>query len=330
MLKKYPIFRHVLLMVSLFSSSSSLMAQRAPTVVFTEQVKIMDLYNISIYGGRIEPYRLFPQPSEIAGIIRAISVKPGDRVVVGQPLYTVQQVVVAQNYQPTLIRALNSGTVVQLNSGVGERINAGTSVVTIADNSAYRVRFFVGEQDINRIRLGDVVYLSSFLDRSTALIEEWQTEARRESTTDERRERLQQLMTEERAGQSRWQGRIALLPLVPNYTTGLFELEATFQATAELQLGYFERIQLRVNPYRGLAVSQTYITRRFGQDHVTIVNEESKITFIPVVTGNTYGDQVSILEGLKEGQPIVVGAGGRYQQGDVVTAEQRGNAGSGR
>lgn len=325
MYKKNPLFEHVLLIVSFFLCASLLSAQRAPTIVFTEPVKVMDLYNVSIYGGRIEPFRLFPQPSLISGIIRTISVKPGDRVVAGQPLYTVQQVVVAQNYQPTLITALNSGTVVELNLNVGERINAGTSVVTIADTSAYRIRFFVGEQDIHRISLGDAVYLSSFLDRSNALITDLQLEMRRESTTDERRERLQKIVQEESSGQDRWRGRIALLPLVPNYTTGLFELEATFPPNAELQLGYFERIQLRVSPYRGLAVAQTYITRRFGQDHVTIVNEESKIVFIPVVTGKTYGNQVAILEGLEEGQHIVVGAGGRYQQGDVVTVEQRNN-----
>jgi multidrug efflux pump subunit AcrA (membrane-fusion protein) len=341
----------VLLLCVFTGLTSAQQEQRAynaewPTV-YTQRVTRHLLYKKINYGARIEPIYNFPQYTSITGIVRQIPVRVGQYVTVGTPLYSVQQVTPGAIYQAGWVTALNAGVVAEINVNVGERISAGSAVVTIADVSQMRANFYMNDRDMRRSSIGDSVYIADYMkavDDEELKLENLQrsnnerlqrlgvTVANLELLTDDQRsiiERSLRQIENQRAAyeqavanRDRSVGRLVLLPLIPEGNSGLFRVQVAFSRNAALTIGQFVTLELHVDRYEGLALWQGYVIRRYGQDQVRVVRN-GRVEYQEVIIGDRYGEMVSILGGLEEDDEIITGSNRRYTVGDMVNVELR-------
>jgi multidrug efflux pump subunit AcrA (membrane-fusion protein) len=298
-------------------SGGSATDSRRLTTVFVEPIIIHDLYHRSIYGARIEPVYRYAHLSPVAGIIRNIYVKPGEQVRTGQLLYTIQQVAVAQNYLPTPVYALNSGVVVSINASLGDRLAVNVDVVTLASTQQVKINFYASEQDARRLAVGDTIYLSSRIEQATSTIER-ALAAKGRSSDVEFIARQDVIIAEQEEVIRKSQGVISAIPLVPNYQTGLFNIEAIFDHSGDLFFGKFERVELRVNRTQSLAVNQSLLINRYGRSHLAMVDENNVVIYREIELGETFGELVQILAGVQLGDEVIIRSAGRYALGENV------------
>ncbi|NIZ41105.1 hypothetical protein PVA45_06280 [Entomospira entomophila] len=287
-------------------------------IVFVEPIQRHDLYHKRMFGGRLEPTQTFPQTSLVTGVIQSVNVSIGQYVSKGQLLYTVQQIVIAQNYKPTPIYAQNSGIVVDISHHIGDRITTNESVVTLADFHHLKIHILVGEQDFFNIKKGDSVYLPTHIEQAEKAIAVATTI--KERTDDSLlQEQQEAIIQANKTIIEKSVGYISALPLIPDYKTGLFTVEVTFNRANHLFFGKFERVELRTQRTYSLAVDQSHLIYRYGRNHLLMLDTENVLYLREVEVGETFGEYVTILAGIEDGEHIVVRANGRYQVGDTVT-----------
>lgn len=258
----------------------------------TVEVKVavletMNLYRSVFYGSRLRPQERYPQRAPINGTVETIAVSPGQRVSHGQPLAAVRRDLSGRNYKSVEIIADRSGTVGRYELRPGDPVQENQELLTILDTSTLRGEIWISDKDIAAIRPGD-----------TAVVFE------------------NSVPTEIR-------GRVVSVPPEPDYESGLFNVEVGFSRQPGLFVGKFLRIELRKDPYSGLAVPSEHIQRKYGKDHLFIVND-GVVELREVEIGASYDEMVAISGGVAAGEQYVVSAGQRISDGTPVKIEGAG------
>lgn len=258
----------------------------------TVEVKVavletMNLYRSVFYGSRLRPQERYPQRAPISGTVETIAVSPGQRVSRGQPLAAVRRDLSGRNYKSVEISADRSGTVGRYELRPGDPVQENQELLTILDTSTLRGEIWISDKDIAAIRPGD-----------TAVVFE------------------NSVPTEIR-------GRVVSVPPEPDYESGLFNVEVEFSRQPGLFVGKFLRIELRKDPYSGLAVPSEHIQRKYGKDHLFIVND-GVVELREVEIGASYDEMVAISGGVAAGEQYVVSAGQRISDGTPVKIEGAG------
>lgn len=311
-----------LILIALICFKTIILAQnsssvaRVPTVIL-EPINELELYNRSIYGGRIEPKKIFPQTSLVSGVIRSMPIKLGSSIKAGELLFTVQQTIIAEDYLPTPIYSQNSGTIIKIHSGVGDRVQTNDIVVSLATDDGVRIVLNIGENDFFQIKADDPVYLTNRITKAQERIEQAQSILNR-SKDEHLIEQQKSIIKEQEKIIKESVGVIGALPLIPNYQTGLFTIEAIFNNSNNLFFGKFERIELRTNRTKSLAVNQSIIVKRYGRNHLPMVDENNIVYYREIELGSIFGEYVTILSGVSVGEKIIVQSSGRVRPGDSV------------
>ncbi|MCF7948061.1 MAG: efflux RND transporter periplasmic adaptor subunit [Spirochaetia bacterium] len=263
--------------------------QPAPDAVEVKLASLesMNLYRSVFYGSRLRPQNRYPQRAPIAGTLEDIAVSAGQQVSRGQLLGSVRRDLSGRNYKSVEIIADHSGTVAHYELRPGDPVQEKQDILTILDTSALLGEIWVSDKDITSVRPGDtaVVFESS-------------------EPTDIR-------------------GRVAAVPPEPDYESGLFKVEVEFRPQPGLFIGKFLRIELRKEPYRGLAVPSEHIQRKYGKDHLFIVSD-GVVELREVQTGASYDELVAITGGAEAGEQYVVSAGQRIGDGTPVKIAEGG------
>jgi len=263
--------------------------QPAPEAV---EVKVailesMNLYRSVFYGSRLRPQSRYPQRAPISGTLEDIAVEAGQRVSPGQLLGSVRRDLSGRNYKSVEIIAGHSGTVAQYELRPGDPVQEKQEILTILDTSALLGEIWMSDKDIASVRPGD-----------TAVVFEGS------KPTDIR-------------------GRVAAVPPEPDYDSGLFKVEVEFRPQPGLFIGKFLRIELRKEPYHGLAVPSEHIQRKYGKDHLFIVND-GVVELREVQTGASYNELIAIAGGAEAGEEYVVSAGQRISDGTPIKIAEGG------
>ena len=250
-------------------------------------IEKMDLYRSVFYGSRLRPRQKHPQRTPIAGTIETIEVSEGETVRRGQLLARVRRDLSGRNYKSVEITADRSGTVGRYDLQPGDPVQEKQHLLSILDTSSLRGEIWVSDKDIVSVRTGD-----------EAVIFEGP------NPTDIR-------------------GKVFSIPPEPDYESGLFKVEVEFRPQPGLFVGKFVRIELRKDPYSGLAVSSEHIQRKYGKDHLFIVNN-GVVELREVQTGASYDELVTIESGVRAGEQYVVSAGQRISDGTPVKIAEGG------
>jgi multidrug efflux pump subunit AcrA (membrane-fusion protein) len=263
--------------------------QPAPKTVEVKVAALqsMNLYRSVFYGSRLRPQNRYPQRAPITGTLEDIRVSAGQRVSRGQLLGTVRRDLSGRNYKSVEIIAGYSGTVGQYDLRPGDPVQENQELLTILDTSSLRGEIWVSDKDIASVLPGDKAVV---FEKSTP--------------TDIR-------------------GRVAAVPLEPDYESGLFKVEVEFRPQPGVFIGKFLRIELRKEPYSGLAVASEHIQRKYGQDHLFIVSD-GVVELRAVQTGAVYDEMVAVTGGAAAGEQYVVSAGQRISDGTPVKIAEGG------
>jgi RND family efflux transporter MFP subunit len=205
------------------------------------------------------------------------------------------------NLENTYIRAPFRGTVLTKNAEVGEIVapfassaSSKGSVVTLADMSSLEVEADVSESNINKVRVGqpcEIVLDAYPTVRYPGKVKKIVPTADRSRAT---------VLT--RVGFDKLDDRVLpeMSARVNFFLDSLPDLEAT----------------------RTLAVSRDAVTTRDNQKVVFRIDGD-RVTQVPVTTGRDLGAMVEIIDGVKQGDRVVLSPPGKMMSGQKVEAAAR-------
>ncbi len=249
--------------------------------VEVSELKNQDLYRSVFYGSRLRPADRFVHRSPLTGSLESIAVRTGQRVRQGDVLFTVRRELAGRSFNSVPVRAVGGGVAADHDLRPGEPVQENQALLTVLDDSAFTGEILVSDKDIGTVRLGD----------SCVVFED-----RKPTNTI---------------------GRVTLISPEPEYETGLFPVELRFTRSPGLFIGKFIRVELRKEPYRGLAVPSENVVRKYGEDHLYIVRDNT-VELRPVSIGASYGDLVTITYGVSEGELFVTSSTRRISDGAAV------------
>lgn len=264
------------------SARTNRLREKQPITVFVQQVSQSRLEQNLVFPAMVQAFKEFPQQSFFRGIVHEIPVKIGDYVSVDQPIYKMQQINPGQEFLSSWVNALNSGIIVSIGVTKGEEVQQGAVVLTIADLSRYKAILHVSPKDVDKIKTDMPVYM-----------------------IDEKKE-VRDIGA-----------KVLAVPLIPNTSTHLFDVEISMPKNSVLFLGKMEDFALLVQPFEGISVPQELIVQRSGQPTITIVRE-GKIVYQPVELGLLYQQNYAVLSGLLDSDVYVLSSSRRYKEGDAV------------
>ena len=186
----------------------------------------------------------------------------------------------------TIIRAPISGKVTSISVSPGEMVSAAIPLLVILDTSELYVRAGIAESDIASVQIGQ---------QAEILIDAFP--------------------------QKKFKGEIVTKGAAIDPTTKSVEIKIKIiEPEVEVPPGVFARVNILVkNNPEALIIPVTALTRKGDQLYVFVFNQgKGVVEKRAVVTGVTDGDRVEILEGVQEGEEIVVKGNLTLEDGDQV------------
>jgi len=250
--------------------------------VEVQAVQVQELYRSVFYGCRLQPAERYVHRSPISGTLESIPVRTGQRVSQGTLLFTVRRDLAGRSYNSVEVRAVHAGIVSENKLTPGEPVQENEALIEVLDDSAFTAGILVSDKDIGTIRQGDscVIYENKIPTRAT--------------------------------------GKVTMLAPEPEYETGLFPVELRVLKAPGLFIGKFIRIELKMEPYTGIAVPSVHIVRKYSEDHLYIV-KDGTAELRPVTLGQAYNDLVTVTAGVAEGELYVTSNTRRLSSGTAVT-----------
>lgn len=210
----------------------------------------------------------------------------------------------AATLEKTFVRAPFDGIVTQKEAEVGEVVSPNSqggslargSVVTMVDMGSLEVQTDVPETTLAQVRGGQParIYLDAFPDDAYAgqVDRIWPTADRQKATVEVR---VAFLETDER--------------LRPEMGVRVVFLDEEPEPAAQEQVGPV------------ILVDQRAITRRDGAEGVFLI-ESDRVRFLPVLLGGSEGQRRAVLEGLEEGQRVVLEPADNLEDSARVRVEE--------
>ncbi len=117
--------------------------------------------------------------------------------------------------------------------------------------------------------------------------------------------------------------RVFNVALVPDLTTRLYEVTLEVDnADERLRPGMMGRIEVPVRRAEGFFVPLRAVKRDAGHNHVVyLVDADDKVVERRVVTGDLFGDQIQIVEGLEGGERLIFEGQAFVTPGEKVTVQ---------
>jgi HlyD family secretion protein len=196
------------------------------------------------------------------------------------------------NARTVEVRAVKSGIVLPAGFGqnqqnktsnyqVGDKVIQGESLLVIADPNAVVVQIDVNELDINRLQEGQLVTMTGDGFPGVKL------QGVVAST------RVMALQNQEVSGSVKFPIRV--------------QFNAINQDIAGLiRMGMSAKIRLTLVQRKHLVLPVAAVKERFGLAYVQRKNKSGKSEDVPVVTGQAFGQDVAVLQGIKEGDQVLL------------------------
>lgn len=136
------------------------------------------------------------------------------------------------------------------------------------------------------------------------------------------------------AGIGQVEGRIRLLPAMVDPATRLGILRVSLPEDPRLRPGLFASGWVVLNQWQGVTVPISAVLSGEEGDHVQVVSDDGIVETRPVTAGPIWQDRREVLEGLAEGERVMVRAGAFFRSGDRVRVKaaevtEEGEAGGG-
>jgi RND family efflux transporter MFP subunit len=180
------------------------------------------------------------------------------------------------------VTAPTDGVVTWRNIEVGSMARPGEPLITVEDNSQFRVDINVDERLAGMVKVGMPVdvYTESINERVKAEVME-------------------------------------VVPSVEP-TTRTFLVKLLVPNSPRLVTGLHARVHILTGKRKAMLVPEAAVVRKGQLTGVYVVAADSVVNYRLVRTGKTFGDQVEVLSGLGDGEKVVTGGVDRAVDGGVV------------
>lgn len=132
--------------------------------VETSMFKKLDVYSLETLAGYIEPTVKAPVYSSVTGYISKQVAKEGQFVRKGGALMSLKPDGHGHEFQPSLVTANISGTVLQWNKKLFERVQNGEQIGLMARLDRFQTTAYVGQSDLDALNEGDLLEASFSID----------------------------------------------------------------------------------------------------------------------------------------------------------------------
>jgi multidrug efflux pump subunit AcrA (membrane-fusion protein) len=259
-------------------------AAAAPPQVVIQKMAQEDVYDLFIYPVQIVANSLGAVLAESSGVVEELQVRIGDKVKKDQVIARIRQLDPVFRYRPLEVRATMSGIVSDLFVTQGTHVPQGERLFLITNPTDIRVNMQIATRDLNSIHVG-----------------------------------LEGTMTI-RGSDVEIPVRVrGISPLVDQATgTSTAELEV-LDHDAQVPLGTIGRVEMRANKTSGHMLTQDALSYRGRQAYVRIAGADSTIESRQVTLGRKRSGRVEILEGLSDGELVVLRSSGFIRDGQAVS-----------
>ncbi|MBR1770386.1 MAG: efflux RND transporter periplasmic adaptor subunit [Bacteroidales bacterium] len=123
-------------------------------------------------------------------------------------------------------------------------------------------------------------------------------------------------------GDEEFKGKISLISPVIDPTSRTFYVEAEFtNANQKLRPGMFGRAELNLGRANTILVSDKAVVKQNGTNdkYVYVLRDDSTVEYRKVTLGRRLDDRYSVLDGLNDGEKVVVSDYNKLKQGAKVT-----------
>lgn len=232
-------------------------------------------------GGRLEPNARTVHKTAQGGVVDAVFVSRGDRIAIGEPLFSVIQNEPGNRYRPVVVEARVNGTVSELLIQVQDEVNPDIPAVVILDTDTLSLEAAASDIDAFSIRTGIPV------------------------------------VGESPEGK-KFFGLLDHVSAEPDYQTGLFTLTFTFPAAGGARIGMSLFIDLPVEEVSGIFVEPDAVVRRYGKNRIWLVSGAKILESRVVETGPVVGNKIQIVSGLEPGERYLRAPTGNEKEGMAI------------
>jgi HlyD family secretion protein len=257
-------------------------APMKPQVVI-EKLEKKNLFDLLIYPARIETNTHGVILSEVAGVIDTLDANFGDKVKKGQLLARIRNLDPVYRYRPVEVRSTIDGVLSARNVTRGTHVGIGQELFQVVDPTDFKITIEVASQDLGLLSIDDKgqLTLRGFQERPEVQV-------------------------------------IGISPLV-NSATGTARVELSLvEGSIPLPIGAIGRVEIQTNSKEGMIVLNDAIFYRGQKAFARVVDAGGVVSIHEVSLGRKRSDKVEILDGLNEGQLLVVRSSGFVRDGSEV------------
>lgn len=263
--------------------------------VFVSKVQKQELYEPLVFGGFVRAEDARPISPEVDGTVHKLFVQLGKKVSKGQLLYKLRPRGAGLDYSLHSVFSPISGLVSEVSKDVGDVIQAGQSVVTVANLQRLEVVVQVTYQDLAFIKQNGRVHLAlSDQDYSTSALS----------------------------------GTIKSISPAADSTLGTYPVHISINCAPTeqdcrqiLRLGVFVKVLVKTKLREAIAVPTAVLVNRRQQ--ALVLGNDLTVQPVDVKLGRFFGANVEIVSGLKEGMTLVTHYSRFPEKGEKVVVKSR-------
>lgn len=255
-------------------------------IVEVVQVEKVELFDNLEFAGTISPIEEKTLYAEVGGVVKKVHVKAGEAVQKGKTLLTLIPDADGLDMREHVLKAPRSGIILgDMPGKTGAHVNKTDPLLTVGDLSAFKIKLAATSKDLPYLKVRDSVEIRSFNEEKV------------------------------------FHGNLTFVAKVPDSKTKTFKVTVEVPCKEEdsctgLYPGLLATVSVKQNPHWGYKVPYKYLRKQ--KSHLLILKADNTVTYIPVVLGKHYGEDVEIIEGLKAEMEIVSAYSTSPEEGQKV------------
>ncbi|MBN2535378.1 MAG: efflux RND transporter periplasmic adaptor subunit [Spirochaetales bacterium] len=211
--------------------------------------------------------------AEVMGKLVTLNVGIGDRIAEGAVIGEVDPSKPGMKYAKSQVKSPIKGTIISLPFNVGSTVSPGVPLATVSKMDDLRIETYVAERYISKMKIG-----------------------------------LDAIIRFEAYPEKRFSAMVSELSPVVDPLTRTMEVKLDFKDRYDtIKAGMFAEIKIITEKKNNIIkIPADCLVKRFGGDFVFVIKDNEQAEMRPVKTGILIDNKQEIVEGLKNGEEIVI------------------------
>jgi len=268
------------------TEEASFLQEESPKVLVLD-VRAVEISDPIVFGGILEPSQKISLYGKASGIVQEVYSTFGEPLKKNQKILLIDPQKVG--FQPFVLRSPMEGVLLDLSVKAGEFIELNQKLGVVAQLKQFELSVQASSHDLSFMKIGDKVKLSFEV---------------RDKTQEEK-----------------FYGKIEAISPVADRELGTFKVKVKVLCKEEgceksLRAGTFLEVTLLTNVRQGIKIPSLYL--RKDRTEAVLVGKEEKATWVPIETGEVYGEDIEVTKGLKAGDRLITSFSKSPKEGEKL------------